>query len=135
MSLCARGSLSRWLKGHVADELNNIQVFPTHYNTTNLDNLHREKLHLAPGQSSFIACCHVRALVMKPCRSTRCWLTRGDSSPRPSPRSSLRARAAGFHCSCHSLPARSFTLPVLSLCRLSLRLSFCVFVGRASSLG
>ena len=51
----------------------------------------------------------------------------------------IRARAAVFHCSCHSLPAPSFTLPVLSLCRLSqhlsLSLSLCVFVGRASSLG
>ena len=34
-----------------------------------------------------------------------------------------------------SLPAPSFSLPVLSFCKLSLRLSFCDFLGRAFSLG
>ena len=34
-----------------------------------------------------------------------------------------------------SMPAPSFSLPVLSLCKLPLRLSFCDFLGRASSLG
>ena len=53
------------------------------------------------------------ALLLQPCmrvararcaRGTRCWLARGDSSPYPSPRALyIRARAAGFHCSCHSL--------------------------------
>ena len=92
----------------------------------------------------------MRALLMQSCtrvararcaRGTRCWLARGDSSPRPSLRAlHIRARAAGFHCSCHFLcqlpPPLSLPVPVLSLCQLSLRLSLslCDFIGRASSL-
>ena len=44
----------------------------------------------------------------------------------------IRARAAVFHCSCHSLPAPSFTLPVLSLCRLSQHLSLSLSLSASS---
>ena len=87
----------------------------------------------------------MHALVMQPCtrvararcaRGTRCWLARGDSSPRPSPRAlHIRARAAGFHCSCHSLCRLPLSLYRSSHSAGFLCLSLCVFVRRASSLG
>ena len=76
-----------------------------------------------------------RAARARCARGTRCWLARGDSSPRPSPRAlHIRALAAGFHCSCHShthththtlsLSAGSLFLSAGPLTlRLSLRLS------------
>ena len=89
---------------------------------------HRDKLHQYYDRTH-LSRIVMRALVMQPftrvararARGTRCWLDRGDSSPRQSPRAlHIRARAAGFLARV-TLSAGPLTLPAFSA-SLSLRL-------------